>query len=290
MRSARTLLTTAAASAVIVLGAPGAYAASLADWDHDDSSYSKEHDNGSKHEKPNGGMDTGGGALTAVGEGDWDGGESKKDEGSESSKKDEGSESYKKDEGSESYKKDEGEKSWEGDKHEKPNGGMDTGGGALTAVGEGDWDGGESKKDEGSESYKKDEGSESYKKDEGEKSEEGDKHEKPNGGMDTGGGALTAVGEGDWDGGESKKDEGSESYKKDEGSETYKKDEGSETYKQDEGEKSWGGEHEKPRGGMHTGGGGLDMPTTTAGGLAVLAVAGAGLYAVRRKKSANGMA
>ncbi|MFC8069147.1 LPXTG cell wall anchor domain-containing protein, partial [Streptomyces sp. NPDC057305] len=67
-------------------------------------------------------------------------------------------------------------------------------------------------------------------------------------------------------------------------------DEGSE-YKQDEGEKSWGGGgHEKPHGGMHTGGGGLSTPTTTAGGLAVLGVAGAGLYAVRRKKSVNGMA
>ncbi|MCF2130277.1 hypothetical protein L1I79_28165 [Strepomyces sp. STD 3.1] len=184
MRSARMLLTTAAASAVVVLGAPGAYAASAGDWDHDDSSYSKEHDNGSKHEKPHGGMHTGGGALTAVNEGGWDGGESKKDDG---------------------------EKSWEGGKHEKPHGGMHTGGGALTAVNE-------------------------------------------------------------WDGGESKKDEGSE-------------------YKQDEGEKSWGGgDHEKPRGGMHTGGGGLDTPTTTAGGLAVLGVAGAGLYAVRRKKSVNGMA
>ncbi|MFD0256605.1 hypothetical protein ACFVGX_37525 [Streptomyces sp. NPDC127113] len=204
MRSARTLLTSAAASAVIVLGAPGAYAASAGDWDHDDSSYSKEHDNGSKHEKPHGGMHTGGGALTAVNEGGWDGGESKKDEGSE-------------------YKQDEGEKSWEGGKHEKPHGGMHTGGGALTAVNE--WDGGESKKDDGG-----------------------------------------------WDGGESKKDEGSE-------------------YKQDEGEKSWGGGgHEKPHGGMHTGGGGLSTPTTTAGGLAVLAVAGAGLYAVRRKKSVNGMA
>ncbi|OSC49426.1 hypothetical protein B5181_40960, partial [Streptomyces sp. 4F] len=58
-----------------------------------------------------------------------------------------------------------------------------------------------------------------------------------------------------------------------------------------EGEKSWGGgEHEKPRGGMHTGGGGLDTPATTAGGLAVLAVAATGLYAVRRRKSADGVA
>ncbi|MET9826527.1 hypothetical protein ABZ038_33895, partial [Streptomyces sp. NPDC006349] len=101
----------------------------------------------------------------------------------------------------------------------------------------------------------------------------GGKHEEPRGGMHTGGGALAAVSEGDWDGG------GKESKQ------------GSETYQQDEGEKSWGGgENEKPRGGMHTGGGALDAPTTTAGGLAVLAVAATGLYAVRRKKSAHGMA
>ncbi|MCZ9353615.1 hypothetical protein NGM36_28260 [Streptomyces mutabilis] len=144
MRSVRMLLTTAAASAVLVLGAPGAHAATAGDWEHDDSSHSKEHDNGGKHDEPRGGMHTGGGALAAVNEGDWDGGGSK---------------------------------------------------------------------------------------------------------------------------------------------------EGSQTYKQDEGEKSWGGgEHEKPRGGMHTGGGGLDTPATTAGGLAVLAVAATGLYAVRRRKSADGVA
>ncbi|MEW2264173.1 hypothetical protein ACGF5T_26210 [Streptomyces sp. NPDC047853] len=196
MRSAHMLLTTAAASAVLVLGAPGAYAAAGGDWDHDDSSYSKEHDKAGKHDEPRGGMHTGGGALTAVNEGDWEGG-SKQD--------------------SESTRKDEGEKS-RGGEHEKSRGG---------------------------------------------------EHEKPHGGMHTGGGALTAVNEGDWEGGSKQ---------------------GSETYKQDEGEKSWGGEHEKPRGGMHTGGGGLDTPTTTAGGLAVLAVAGTGLYAVRRRKSAHGAA
>jgi hypothetical protein len=53
---------------------------------------------------------------------------------------------------------------------------------------------------------------------------------------------------------------------------------------------SWGGGHDKPRGGMHTGGGALDAPTVTAGGLGVLAVAGLGLYAARRKKSAQGLA
>ncbi|OVZ99824.1 hypothetical protein B9W62_37170 [Streptomyces sp. CS113] len=192
MRSARMLLTTAAASAVFVLGAPGAYAAVGGDWDHDDSSYSKEHDNGSKHDEPRGGMHTGGGALSAVTEGDWD--------------------------------------------HEDASSGKTH--------------------------------------DNGSKHEDGGKHEEPRGGMHTGGGALAAVNEGDWDGGGRESKEG-----------------GSQTYRQDEGESSRGsGEHEKPRGGMHTGGGGLATPTTTAGGLAVLAVAATGLYAVRRKKSAGGVA
>ncbi|MFG3155629.1 hypothetical protein ACGF7W_26725 [Streptomyces sp. NPDC048219] len=104
MRSARTLLATAAASAVLVLGAPGAYAAG-GDWDHDDSSYSKEHDDGSKHDEPRGGMHTGGGALTAVNEGDWGG------------------------------SGDSGEKSWGGGEQEKPHGGMHTGGGGLAQPG-----------------------------------------------------------------------------------------------------------------------------------------------------------
>ncbi|MET9354574.1 hypothetical protein ABZY14_16545, partial [Streptomyces sp. NPDC006617] len=110
MRSARMLLTTAAASAVFVLGAPGAYAAAGGDWDHDDSSYSKEHDNGSKHDEPRGGMHTGGGALAAVNEGDWN-----HDDASSGKEHDNGS------------------------KHDEPRGGMHTGGGALAAVNEGDW-------------------------------------------------------------------------------------------------------------------------------------------------------
>ncbi|MFC8878055.1 hypothetical protein [Streptomyces ardesiacus] len=195
MRSARMLLTTAAASAVFVLGAPGAYAAVGGNWDHDDSSYSKEHDNGSKHDEPRGGMHTGGGALAAVNEG--------------------------------------------GRGHE------------------------ESGDERGSENRHS-----------GDEREDGSRHDEPRGGMHTGGGALAAVNEGGWDGGGRESKEG-----------------GSQTYQQDEGESSrGGGDHEKPRGGMHTGGGALATPTTTAGGLAVLAVAATGLYAVRRKKSAHGVA
>ena len=55
-------------------------------------------------------------------------------------------------------------------------------------------------------------------------------------------------------------------------------------------ESSSSGDHEKPHGGMHTGGGALAAPSMTAGGVAVLALAGAGLYAARRKKSAPGLA
>ncbi|MFF8882254.1 hypothetical protein [Streptomyces flaveolus] len=205
MRSTRTLLATAAASTVLVLGAPGAYAAG-GDWDHDDSSYSKEQDNGSKHDEPRGGVHTGGGALSAVNEGDWGG---SGDDGGEKSG----------DDGGEKSRGGGGEKSRGGDERDKPRGGVHTGGGALSAVNEGDWGG------------SGDDGGEKSGDDRGEKS---------------------------WGGG---------------------------------GEKSWGGgEQEKPRGGMHTGGGGLAQPGATAGGLAVLGVAAAGLYAVRRRKSAHAAA
>ncbi|WP_409474323.1 hypothetical protein [Streptomyces sp. HC307] len=62
-------------------------------------------------------------------------------------------------------------------------------------------------------------------------------------------------------------------------------------YKDSEHDKGgWSSDHDKPHGGMHTGGGALDAPTVTAGGLAVLAVAGTGLYAARRRNSAHGTA
>ncbi|OQD54000.1 hypothetical protein BM536_017915 [Streptomyces phaeoluteigriseus] len=157
MRSARMILATAAASAALALAAPGAYAAG-GDWEHEDSSYSKEQDNGSKHDAPRGGMHTGGGALTSVTADDWGTARDPKHD-------------------PETYKKD--------SEHGKDS----------------SW------------------------------SKDGEEKEK----------------------------------------------------------ESWSGE-EKPRGGVHTGGGALDAPTATAGGIAVLAVAATGLYAARRKKSANGLA
>ncbi|MFD5270269.1 hypothetical protein [Streptomyces sp. NPDC058335] len=111
----------------------------------------------------------------------------------------------------------------------------------------------------------------------------GSKHDAPRGGMHTGGGALASVTADDWGTARDPKHD-PETYKKD--SEQSKD---SSWTKDSEQKESWSGE-EKPRGGMHTGGGALDAPTATAGGIAVLAVAATGLYAARRKKSAHGLA
>ncbi|MFF7279535.1 hypothetical protein [Streptomyces griseorubiginosus] len=166
MRSARMILATAAASTVLALGAPGAYAAAGDDWDQTDSSYSKEQD---------------------------------KEHGKEHGKGD----------------------------HDRPHGGVHTGGGALTAVNADDWGTAKDPKHD----------PETYK--------DKDDQSKESGG---------------WSG------------------------------KQEESGGGWSGSHEKPSGGMHTGGGALASPGMTAGGLAVLAVAGTGLYAARRKKTAGSLA
>ncbi|MDX3525644.1 hypothetical protein P1P75_04145, partial [Streptomyces sp. ID05-39B] len=130
MRSARMILATAAASAALALAAPGAYAAD-GDWEHDDSSYSKEQDKGSKHDAPRGGMHTGGGALTSVTADDWGTARDPKHD----------PETYKKDSEQSkdsSWTKDSEQKeSWSGE--EKPRGGVHTGGGALTSVTADDW-------------------------------------------------------------------------------------------------------------------------------------------------------
>ncbi|MFJ2926863.1 hypothetical protein ACIPIU_17930 [Streptomyces massasporeus] len=183
--------------------------------------------------------------------------------------------------------------------HHKPHGGMHTGGGALAAVTADDWEG--SEKDKGDWGGKGDEEGkheEQGTEDGQEKSWEGkhDKHHKPHGGMHTGGGALASVNSDDWEG--SKYDP--ETYKDDEGDWGGKEEGGSGDKgdwgdKQEEGGKhdkgSWEGKHEKPRGGMHTGGGGLaSAPGVTAGGLAVLAVAGTGLFALRRQRASQGAA
>ncbi|MDX2546928.1 hypothetical protein ACOT81_05370 [Streptomyces sp. WI04-05B] len=135
MRSARLLLATATATAALAIAAPGAFAAAGGDWDNGDSSYSKEHDKDSKHDKPNGGMHTGGGALTAVNEGDWSKGDSSEDSKKEDWSKDDSADDSKKDDWSKDDSSDESSKGDWGSKHQKPSGGMHTGGGALASPG-----------------------------------------------------------------------------------------------------------------------------------------------------------
>ncbi|MFF6783904.1 hypothetical protein [Streptomyces sp. NPDC012510] len=161
MRSARMLLVTAAATAVLAVTAPGAFADGDK-WHHEDNGYSKEHDKDSSHDRPHGGVHTGGGALSSLNNG--------------------------------------GE--WDSERAAKPD---------------------------------------SYK--EGESTKES------------------------WSGQQDK-----------------------ESWKDESGKESWKGEHDKPHGGMHTGGGALASPAVTAGGMAVLAVAGTGLYALRRRKTAGSVA
>ncbi|MGW1501402.1 hypothetical protein ACWCQW_22990, partial [Streptomyces mirabilis] len=104
----------------------------------------------------------------------------------------------------------------------------------------------------------------------------------PRGGMHTGGGALSAVRSDDWNKDDEKFNPETYKDKGDKGND----DSGSDRNKDDSDSDSG---RDKPRGGMHTGGGALATPSRTAGGLAVLALAGAGAYVVRRKRAANGL-
>ncbi|MFD3497856.1 hypothetical protein ACFWWT_26865 [Streptomyces sp. NPDC058676] len=138
------------------------------------------------------------------------------------------------------------------------------------------------------------------------------KHDAPRGGMHTGGGALTVADDEEWATARDPKHD-PETYRNDkDGTEAYKdtkhdpetyKDSyngghskdgydkhDSETYKDSySGGHSKGG-YDKPHGGVHTGGGALASPGVTAGGLAVLAVAGGGLYMARRNRAAGNLA
>jgi hypothetical protein len=215
MRSARILLATATATAALAIGAPGALAATAGDGGHDDSSYSKEHD------RPNGGVHAGGGALTAV-------------RGDDSSRDDSGSDHGKSDSGSD---RDKGDSS---DSEHGKKGGSDHGKG----------------------------------------DDSGSERRGPRGGMHTGGGALSAVRSDDWNKDDEKFDP--ETYKD-------KGNKGNDDSGSDRGKDDSDSGRDKPRGGMHTGGGALATPGRTAGGLAVLALAGAGAYVVRRKRAADGL-
>ncbi|MFD7940128.1 hypothetical protein ACFV4T_37430 [Streptomyces sp. NPDC059755] len=136
-------------------------------------------------------------------------------------------------------------------------------------------------KEEDSSSGKEEHGKEEHGKEHGK-----EEHDSPHGGMHTGGGALALV-----------NDSGDHGAAKDPkyDPETYKDkdtEHGKDSWNGGKEEESggWSKEHDKPSGGMHTGGGGLATPSATAAGLGVLAVAGTGLYALRRKKTVGGVA
>ncbi|TQE36476.1 hypothetical protein Sipo8835_10120 [Streptomyces ipomoeae] len=171
MRSARMLFATAAATAVLAVTAPGAYADGDK-WEHEDNGYSKEHhedngykehekdngyskehekdngyskehykDNGyskehhkyGKHDEPRGGIHAGGGALTAVTNGgDWDSGEKDHGKGWEEHGKDDHDKDSWKDDHDKGWKDEHHNGAWKDD-HDKPHGGVHTGGGALAS-------------------------------------------------------------------------------------------------------------------------------------------------------------
>ncbi|MEH0542585.1 hypothetical protein QA802_05695 [Streptomyces sp. B21-105] len=166
--------------------------------------------------------------------------------------------------------------------------------GAFAAEGDWDHDSSSYSKEDGSsakEHGKEDHGKEGHGKEEHGKGE----HDGPHGGMHTGGGALTAVTQ-DGDRGAAKDPRfDPETYKeKDkswEAADTNKEEHGSGSWEGGKDESGgWSGKHGKPSGGMHTGGGALAGPSVTAAGLGVLAVAGTGVYALRRRKTAGGVA
>jgi hypothetical protein len=173
-----------------------------------------------------------------------------------------------------------------------------TGGGALTTVrgedssgndsgsdhGKSDSsDSGQGKKGGGSDHGKGNSDSDSdsgygYGSDSGSDSGSKHGHGRPRGGVHTGGGALSAVRSDDWNKDDEKFDP--ETYR-----DKNKDDSGS-----DRGRDDSDSERDKPRGGLHTGGGALATPGTKAGGLAVLGLAGAGAYfLLRRKRAADGL-
>ncbi|MFD7936014.1 hypothetical protein ACFV4T_16060 [Streptomyces sp. NPDC059755] len=148
---------------------------------------------------------------------------------------------------------------------------------------------------EDSSSYSKEEDSSSGKEEHG-KEEHGkehgkEEHDSPHGGIHTGGGALASVNDGGGVAVDPKYDP--ETYKDkdtEKGGSTGEHGKDSWNGGKEEESGGWSKEHDKPSGGMHTGGGGLATPSATAAGLGVLAVAGTGLYALRRKKTAGSVA
>lgn len=167
--------------------------------------------------------------------------------------------------------------------------------GAAFAVPAGDHDdssyskehdsGSDSDHDKGSDSDHDKGSGRDHDKDYGDEHGRGREHDEPRGGMHTGGGALAVLRGDDWnsDRDDSRFDPESYRDKGDKGDKGDKESGDKGGGGHDKG--GWGDDHEKPRGGMHTGGGALAAPGATAGGIAVLAVGAAGAYALRRKKA-----
>jgi hypothetical protein len=263
MRSARMILATAAATAAIAFAAPGAYASGNGEEGRDDSSYNKGRGDDSRRHEPRGGVHTGGGALTALeGRGDKDG--SDEPRGGVHT-------------GGGAFAMVEGRGDDSGG--DRPRGGMHTGGGALAMTkGHGDEGGGD--RPRGGVHT----GGGALAMLEGHGDEGGG--DRPRGGVHTGGGALASVVRSNWtsdsSGDSSRFDP--ETYKDNSGkslnnSNNSNKEKGSDSERNRD---SWG-EEDRPSGGMHTGGGALATPGVTAGGLAVVAFLGTGVYALRRK-------
>ncbi|MFF9689593.1 hypothetical protein [Streptomyces sp. NPDC014623] len=262
MRSARTLFASAAVTAVLAVSAPAAYAVTSADdWDKDSGSSASSNDDREKldswkHDKP-------------------EGKESDKESGSG---------------GNDDREKPD---SW---KHDKPEGGVHAGGGALAGVSADDWQKDKDKdEDEGKESEKgSDKESGSGSSDDREKPDSW-KHEKPEGGVHAGGGALAGVSADDW---QKDKESSSDDWQKDKESSSggWEKDKesGSGGWEKDkesgsstDGEKTW--KHEKPEGGVHTGGGAMALSGSGLAAGSVLMLGGLGAVAYKlRRRSASG--
>ncbi|MFF5785646.1 hypothetical protein ACFY8P_11840 [Streptomyces sp. NPDC012693] len=185
MRSARILFAATATAAALAVTTPGAHALTTGDWGKDDSAHSQKRD----HDKPHGGVHTGGGALSLVGADDWSKDHGKDEHGTKDHGKDEhGKKEHGKPHGgvhtgggalslvgADDWSKDHGKDEHGTKEYGKPHGGVHTGGGALTAVNADDW----SKAGSDTKDHGKDWGKE---------------HEKPKGGMHTGGGGLANSG------------------------------------------------------------------------------------------------
>ncbi|MFI8964917.1 hypothetical protein ACIGO8_22700 [Streptomyces sp. NPDC053493] len=155
--------------------------------------------------------------------------------------------------------------------HDEPKGGMHTGSGALSLVSGDEWSkeqkehdtGGKTEKEHDKGGYEKEHEKGGYEKE----------HEKPKGGVHTGSGALSLVNADDWT-----KDTEKDKQK------DWTKDTEKDKSKEDGGYKS-----EKPKGGMHTGGGGLAGDSTNVAG-AVLVAGGLAAFVLHRRRKAAGAA